>query len=265
MKFDIKKRQVPNYSKYNHDDLSAVRSFAKKIYDEFGDYIMSVVLFGSTARGGKGQYGDIDVLLVVDDLSIELSPEIVQAYRIITEKAVIETNKRLHIISMKFTAFWEYLRNGDPVAINMLRDGVPVMDTGLFAPLQELLRQGRIRPTLESIYTYLDRAPKSLVNSSWHIMQGTLDLYWAVIDASHAVLMRMGEIPPSPMHVADMLDEKLVSKNLLESKYAKIMRNFYNLSKMIMHRQVKEISGKQYDSYKADAEDFVKRMRKFIG
>ncbi|MEA3430062.1 MAG: nucleotidyltransferase domain-containing protein [Nanoarchaeota archaeon] len=265
MKADIKRRKNPNLSKYNHDDLQIVRKFAKKVYDEFGDFIMGIILFGSTAKGGKGNLSDIDVLLVLDDLNIQLSQEVVQTYRIITEKAIIDTSKKLHVVSMKYTAFWEYIRNGDPVGINILRDGVPVVDTGFFAPLQELLRQGRIRPTLESIYTYFDRAPRSIVNSSWHVMQGTLDLYWAVIDAAHAALMRMGEIPASPNHVADMLDERLVKKKLLEPRYANIMRNFYKLSKMIMHRQVKEISGKAYDKYKKDATDFVNRMKKFIG
>ncbi|MBW3002965.1 nucleotidyltransferase domain-containing protein [Candidatus Woesearchaeota archaeon] len=265
MKFDIKRRENPNFSKYNHEDLQLVRTFSKKVYDEFGDYIMGIILFGSSARGARGDLGDIDVLLILDDLSIQLSEEVVQTYRIVTERAIVDTSKKLHVVSMKFTAFWEYIRNGDPVGINILRDGVPIVDSGFFAPLQELLRQGRIRPTLESIYSYFDRAPRSLVNSSWHVMQGTLDLYWAAIDACHAALMRMGEVPPSPMHVADMMEEKLVKKKLLEAKYANIMRNFYKLSKMIMHRQIKEITGKQYDQYKRDAKDLVNRMKKFIG
>lgn len=265
MKFDIKRRENPNLSKYNYDDLELVRTFAKKVYDEFGDFIMGIVLFGSTARGAKGDLGDIDVLLILDDLNLELSEEVVQTYRIITERAIIDTSKKLHVVSMKFTAFWEYIRNGDPVGVNILRDGVPIMDAGFFAPLQHLLRQGRIRPTLESIYTYFDRAPRSMLNANWHVMQGTLDLYWAVIDAAHAALMRMGEVPPSPMHVADMMEEKLVKTKLLEQKYANTMRNFYKLSKLITHREIKDISGSQYDKYRKDAQEFVEKMKKFIG
>jgi len=108
------------------------------------------------------------------------------------------------------TSFWEYIRNGDPIAINILRDGVALIDTGFFEPLQVLLRRGRIRPTQESIWLYFIRAPNTLHNSKWHILQATLDIYWACVDACHAALMKIGETPPTPEHVADLLEDKLV-------------------------------------------------------
>ena len=42
------------------------------------------------------------------------------------------------------------------------------------------------------------------------------------------------------------------------------MREFYKLMKMITHRKIMNITGKQYDNYYKIAEDFVKRMRKII-
>ena len=95
-------------------------------------------------------------------------------------------------------------------------------------------------------------------------MQATLDLYWAVIDSAHSALMNLGEIPPSPSHVADLLDEKLAKKGLLEKKYIKTMKNFYELAKKIGHKEVRSIEGKHYDKYLIDARDFVERMKKFI-
>jgi uncharacterized protein (UPF0332 family) len=103
-----------------------------------------------------------------------------------------------------------------------------------------------------------------LHNSKWHLIQATLDLYWAVIDAAHAALMQHGEIPPTPEHVADLLEQKLVKKKLLEHKYVSIMRHFYKTMKMITHREVKEVKGEEYDKYYKAAEDFVNRMREFI-
>ena len=156
------------------------------------------------------------------------------------------------------------MRNGDPIGINILRDGVALIDSGFFEPLQVLLKKGKIRPTSESIWTYYIRAPNTLHNSKWHLLQATLDLYWAVIDAAQAALMRQGEIPPTPEHVADLLEQKLVKKKLLEHKYVTIMRHFYKTMKMITHREVKEIKGEEYDKYYTAAEDFVERMREFV-
>jgi hypothetical protein len=165
---------------------------------------------------------------------------------------------------MKLTNFWEYVRNGDPLAVNMLRDGVPLLDTGIFEPLQMLLFQGRIRPTRESMYVYFARAPATLVNADWHVMQAVLDLYWAVIDAAHAALIRVGEIPPSPSHMADMVYEKLYKKKLVSKKAPKTMEFFYRLSRKITHREIQRIAGKEYDAYKAEAEAFVKEMKKVV-
>ena len=261
VEFKLEKLEKPNQQKYPDRDIDVAREFTRRLFKEFGSFVKAVVLFGSAARFEEKKGGDIDILVIVDDLTIVLKGEFVEAYRIIIHKIVADVSKRLHITTLRFTSFWEYARNGDPVAINMLRDGVALIDTGFFEPLQVLLKRGRIRPTMESVWTYFVRAPATLVNSKWHVIQGTLDLYWACIDAAHAAIMRTGEIPPTPAHVADMLDQKLVKTGKLDKKYAATMQNFYNLAKMIMHREIKEVSGDEYERYYREAKDFVEAMK----
>ncbi|MFO8241301.1 MAG: hypothetical protein R6T90_09945, partial [Dissulfuribacterales bacterium] len=62
----------------------------------------------------------------------------VEAYRVIVEKIISKTSERLHITTLKFTNFWEYIRGGDPVGLNMLRGGIPLIDSGFFEPMQQL-------------------------------------------------------------------------------------------------------------------------------
>ena len=264
MKIDIPQRENPNLKSYREEDLRIAYKFAGEIRKELGNFVKAVVIFGSIARHTKKEGGDIDILVVIDDLSVMLTRELVEAYRIIVEKLITQISTNLHIISLRFTSFWEYIREGDPIGINILRDGVALIDTGFFDPLQALLKRGRIRPTQESVWTYFIRAPNTLHNSKWHILQATMDLYWSCIDAAHSALMKIGEIPPTPEHVADLMHEKLVKKRLLEQRYVTIMRNFYKLSKMIVHREIHEIKGAEYDRYFAEATDFVARMRKII-
>jgi len=265
LKFTIKRGIHPNINKYPNDDMTIARSFAKRLYNEFGNFLKAVVLFGSAARKtAVSQRGDIDVLIVVDDLSIRMTREVIEAYRLITEKTIGKVSTRLHVTSLTLTSFWEYVRAGDPVAINILRDGVALIDTGMFDPLQALLIQGRIRPSVESVWVYFGRAPRTLLNSKWHLLQATLDLYWAVIDATHSALMHIGEIPPSPSHAGDLLRSRLVKEHKLEPKYAKTMDNFYKLMKAITHREIKEIKGPEYEKYYKEAEEFVNRIQKFI-
>ena len=130
--------------------------------------------------------------------------------------------------------------------------------------MQVLLHQGKIRPTKESVYNYYARAPVTIKNSRWHVLQATLDLYWAVMDAAHAALMSIGEVPPTPEHASGLLREKLAKPGHLEKKYPDTMDSFYRLMKMITHREIQEISGEEYSKYLAQAEDFVGRMKRIV-
>ncbi len=262
MRFKIKK-EAQQPAEYKKDDFDIAYNFSKKIYDEMKDFIKATVLFGSSARN-TGSQGDIDVLVIIDDLTIRVTPEVSNAYTLIVEKAVADTSHALHVTTLRLTALWEYIRAGDPVIINILRDGIALLDVGFFEPIQALLKAGRIRPTKESVWAYFSKAPATIYNSKWHIMQATIDLYWAVIDASHAAIMKIGEIPPSPEHVADMLDRHLVNRGMLEKKDVDVMRKFYDLSRKINHREIKEITGREYDAYLKEAQAYVKKVRKVI-
>src|SRR3989344_4348690 len=264
MEFKIEKRANPNTKNYTSDELSIAYEFAKKAHHEFGDMIKALVLFGSAAKRTGTNRKDIDIMIVFDDVTINLTPEIVNTYRILVEKIVADTSTRLHITTIKLTTFWEYIRAGDPIGMNILRDGVALLDTGFFDPVRALLARGRIRPRAAATWTYFARAPRTIHNSKWHVMQAVLDLYWAVIDSAHAALMKIGEVPPSPEQMADIFHEKLVKTGHPEQKYSAIMQKFYTLQKQILYRQVRVISGKEYDSLLKDAETFVARMDKFI-
>ncbi len=265
MKFDIKKEDRKRKYFFPEKDFEIAKRFAERTYKEFGGLIKAVVIFGSTVKRTSIENRDIDILVVIDDVSIILTKEIIQTYRVIIEKIMweIEPNK-LHVQSMRWTSFWDYIRAGDPVAINILRYGYALVDTGFFDPLQALLDRGRIRPSQESIYTYYTMAPASLQRSKEHLLHATMDLYWACVDSAHAALMAEGEIPPSPDHVADMIDRDLVTKKLTTKKHSDIMRLMFKIFKQIVHRDIANISGLDYEKYRALSDEFVKEMKKII-
>ena len=266
MQFKVEKRsrEKPLEFSVSEDSYDVARKFSKIVYKEFGDFIRAIVLFGSVAKKSKNPK-DIDILIIIDDVKFKLSQDIVETYRIIVEKAVSETDQeRLHIQSMKFSNFWEYMRAGDPVAINILRYGIALIDTGFIDPLQMLLDQGRIRPSKEAIYTYFTMAPASLGRANNHLLQATVDLYWAVIDASHAALMKYGEIPPSPDHVAEMMEKTLIPKKIITKKSVNSMRIMYKVFKCVVNREISDVSASDYDKYKKMSENFVKEIKKYI-
>ena len=267
MKEKIGYRIDPNFERIPKNKIHISRLFTEGLYKEFGNFISAVVLFGSTSRNLQ-KAKDIDILIVLDDVRVKFTRELTETYRILTEKAMAKTcpenPEMLHVQSMTLTSFWEHVRAGDPVAINILRDGIALIDTGFFLPLQLLLREGRIRPSQEAVFNYYTMASSSLFRSKQNMLNATLDLYWATIDAAHAALMTQGEVPPSPSHIAEVFHRRMVITNLIPKKYEETLQTMYLLSKKITHREIKEISGKDYDKYRNMSEDFVKQIKTFL-
>ncbi|MGM5485454.1 MAG: hypothetical protein ACQEP1_06305 [Nanobdellota archaeon] len=262
MKYKVNKKK--KHQKHKKKDVDLAYDFSKRAYKEFGSFLKTIAIFGSSATKKNSDSNDIDMLLIVDDVSIVLSNEIIETYRVILKKLVSKVSKKLHITTLRFSTFWDLVRNGDPVVVNILRDGSPIIDSGVFEPVQKLLLSGKIRPSAESIWTYFSRAPSAIHNSKSNLLQAAVNLYWAVIDSAHAALMNEGEVPPSPDHIADLLQVRLVNEGKVEQRYAAIMRDFYKLYKDIAHRNIKEVRGEDYDKYQKMADDFVRRMRKII-
>lgn len=263
VEFRFEPQVKPNKDRFTREEFDIAYKFSEKAYKEFGTFVKSIVVFGSTTRKDNPE-GDIDILIIVDDLSIVLKGDVVETYRIIVQKLINDISPRLHVTTLKLTSFWEYIKSGDPVAVNILRDGFSIIDTGFFDPLQALLKQGRIRPTPEAVWSYFIRAPATLQNSRWHILQATLDLYWAAIDAAHAALMKQGEIPPTPAHVADLIEDKLVKAKKTKLKHAVTMRELYIVAKKIMHREINQIKGEEYSKYYERTKEFVDEMKRIV-
>ena len=76
--------------------------------------------------------------------------------------------------------------------------------------------------------------------------------------------MKIGEVPPRPANVADLIDTKLAKKMNIDKHYAKVMAKFYGIYKDITHRRITEVKGVDYDRYYAEASDFVETMKKII-
>lgn len=265
MKFQINYKEARDLRKnYPSEEFEIAKQFASRVYKEFGEFTKAIILFGSATKHTEKPH-DIDILVILDDVRIQFSEEIVQTYRIITQKIIADTDaKRLHVQSMKFSSFWEYVRAGDPVATNILRYGIALVDTGFFDPLQMLLDQGRIRPTPESISNYFAMAPASLEKADGHMLAASVDLYWAVINSAHAALMHHGEVPPSPEHVVEIMKETLLKEKKVSKESLKTMEEMYALFKDITTRKKRKVSGKEYDIYRIKAEKFVKEMDVFI-
>ena len=238
--------------------------FATKAYKQFKELIKSVVLFGSVAKDEAKTGSDIDLIIIVDDCAISWDQELIAWYREELEKLLLKQNykKELHINTVTLSAFWEELRAGEPVVINIVRYGQALIDFGgFFDPIKVLLAKGKIRPTPESVFVTLRRAPAHIARAKVNVLGAVENLYWALVDSAHSSLMAANYIPASPEHIGEMLSEAFVKTNKLDKKYVDYYNSFYNLTHSILHGDKKFIKGSEIDFHIQKASEFEGVMR----
>jgi len=248
-------------------EVDIATDFATKVYKKFNKLIKSVVLFGSTVKKTKDSGSDIDIIIIIDDCSVKFDQELVAWYRQELAK-IISTNpykKELHINTVKLSTWWQDLLRGDPVVINIIRYGEEILDFGgFFRPLRVLLQEGRIKSTPEAIYTCLQRAPMHLARSKQAELSSIEGIYWAIVDAAHALLIAAKVTPPSPEHIPILLKEHFVDKKLLDIKYVSWYRDVYMLHKGISHGEIRDIKGQNIDDLQEKTEKFIEIIAELI-
>ncbi len=241
--------------------------FATKAYQKFDKTIKSIILFGSSAKQTSVTGSDIDIIIILDDVSINWDEELIAWYREELDK-ILRRNpykQSLHINTVKLSTWWEDIMRGDPIILNVLRYGEAIIDmAGFFEPLKHLLILGKIKPTPEAIYTSLQRAPQHLMRSKVSELNSIEGLYWCMVDASHAALIAANEFPPSPEHVPGSLKTTFVDSGKLKMKYVVWYRDLLMLHKKIIHGEVKDLKGVEIDDWQERTEDFLDTMAKLV-
>lgn len=258
-------KDVPSLQIKKETDIAM--DFAEKVYRKFDKIIKSVVLFGSTAKQETVAGSDVDIILIIDDVSISWDQELIAWYRQELEK-IIKNNPYqvvLHINTIKLSTWWEDLMKGDPTVINILRYGQAMIDlAGFFEPLKYLLIKGKIKSTPEAIYSALQRAPKHIVRSRLAEMGAIDGLFWSMVDSAHAALIAADVPPASPEHVPGDLKEVFVNTGKLKMKYVIWYRDLLVLHKKISHGEIKNLRGVEIDQWQDRAEEFLEVMANLV-
>ena len=246
-------------------DKDIAYDFSLKAYEEFKEVIKSVVLFGSVAKNTAKKGSDIDIIIIIDDCVIDWDQELIAWYRQELKELIEKQSygERIHLTTITLSAFMEEVRIGEPAVINMIRYGETILDYGgFFNPMKVLLAKGKIRPTAESIFVALRRAPMHLAKAKVGIVASIENVYWSMVDSAHAALMAAGHVPPSPEYVSELLQEVFIKHKKLDRKYISWFNEMYSLTHDIMHGNVKYLEGKEIDLYLNRAEEFERVMRK---
>lgn len=260
-------RELPLEKRKLTNEKDIAIDFAEKVHKRFDRMVKASVLFGSQAQETAKSGSDIDIILIIDDASINWDLELIAWYREELGKLIAEQkySKDLHINTIKLTTWWQDLIHGDPVVINVLRFGEALIDSGgFFNPLKALLLQGRIRSTPEAVYNALQRAPSHLARSKFSILGSIEGVYWTMTDVAQAALITAGKLPPSPEHIPQLLKKTFVDTGLLKIDRIRELREIYVLHKGITHHEIHEVKGSDIEKWQDIAEKFMLEMTRLI-
>ena len=258
-------KNVPTLKLKNERDIAM--DFAAKVFQKFDKLAKSVILFGSAAKQSVVVGSDIDIIIILDDVTVNWDQELIAWYREELEKIIKGNPYRnaLHINTVKLSTWWEDLMRGDPVVINILRYGEAMIDlAGFFNPLKALLIKGKIKATPEAIYSSLQRAPQHIARSKMAELGAIEGLYWAMVDSAHAALIAANVPPASPEHITIDLKDNFVNSGKLKMKYVVWYRDLLVLHKKIVHGQLKNLKGIEIDEWQDRAEEFLEVMANLV-
>jgi predicted nucleotidyltransferase/uncharacterized protein (UPF0332 family) len=260
------KKRVPSTMKITGErDIAS--DFAIKVYDKFDQIIKAIVLFGSSAKKISTEDSDIDVIIIIDDVAVNWDEELIAWYREELGK-IIQANvysKILHVNTVKLSTWWDDMMRGDPVVINILRHGDPLVDIGgFFAPLKRLLKDGKIKSTPESIYTLLQRAPSHMVRAKQSLLAVVDGLYWTMVDAAHAALIAAEIMPSSPEEIPRVLDENFVKTKRMHKKFVHFYIEVHDVAKQIVHGVKTTVKGHVIDDFFLKADAFLGEMARLV-
>ncbi|QKQ98005.1 hypothetical protein GKQ38_00505 [Candidatus Nanohaloarchaea archaeon] len=247
--------------------IEAVEEFSDKLQEKLGDKVKVVAVWGSVPKGEHGYDSDIDTLVILDDTKLkkDVPDDAKKKIRKKVTNLAKETDERITIQYFPFlTDFWDSLRKGEPLAIEAVRNGEPVYDTGLFMPAKRLLERGKISGTQESVKKRLKmgaagykKAEKNFKSSIPHKLEQSM------ANAGQAPIMLAGKAPPGKENVPDTLEEMFVEQGMLEEEYVEKAREIYEFADT-GEKDPEEVTGEAVEEHLDKTDDFVRRMHKLV-
>jgi predicted nucleotidyltransferase len=247
--------------------MEAAEEFSEKLNEKLGDKVKVVAVWGSVPKGEHGYDSDIDTLVILDDTKLERDvPK--DAKKKIQKKVTNlakETDERITIQYFPFlTEFWDSLRKGEPIAVEAIRNGEAIYDTGIFMPAKRLLERGKIKSSRESVKKRLKTAAagyKKAENNMKSSIPHKLEQVMA--NAGQAPIMLTGRNPPPKEKVPEVLEEMFVEKDMLEEEFVKNARELHDFGNK-GEKESDDVTGEEVDEHLEMADDFVRRMHELV-
>jgi len=263
---EISEKEKKKIEKLKRKKLKLAQEFCNAVLKKYKRIIKAIVVFGSLTRNDFTEKSDIDILVIIDDTLARFTPEMKEAFDFKLQDIARNISESISVQpAWTLTEFWDMARIGHPLLYTIVRDGWALYDTGFFIPVRKLLEQGKIPHTIEAVEFLMQNAPKKISRvENIKLFMIAEDLYYAVLNASQAVLMYMGRQSPAPKQIIKDVYEYIVKTNMLEKKYLKYIERILKFRKDVEHKKIKNVSGEKLDKFIQMAKEYVEKMENIL-
>ncbi|MFA5743252.1 MAG: nucleotidyltransferase domain-containing protein [Candidatus Nanoarchaeia archaeon] len=248
--------------------LTAAQVLKSMALEKLKRYILSIILVGSVSRGTMHEHSDVDISFVIDDTDVKKMSrhEVLARLRGMILQMAAQTGFEFNIQVYLLTDFWQALRDTQPVIFSMVRDGVPLYDTGMFMPWRTLLKTGKMKPSPEAVDQFYKTGRLLIEDVNNSLKEIVIErLFLSMLNPAQAATMLVG-IPPT--HHGDtpkVFKKYFVDEyKLIEPKYVDYLNEILELRKGVEYGKIKEISPEKFLEQMNHAKEFQDRMDKLF-
>ena len=122
--------------------VDSLRRYVEGLLKEKGDRVVSIVLFGSMARGDYTIHSDYDLLVIVDGEQLNFKDRLLEYSK--------HSDGWVEPLTYTVDEVRQMLEDLNPLILDALKEGLAIYDRGLWSTLkhrfEQLLKQGVIAP-----------------------------------------------------------------------------------------------------------------------
>jgi len=260
----------PLYDKGLLGSLRVASIHKNLVLRKFEKYVASYIIFGSLVRGVADKDSDVDTFIIIDDTDVKRMPRLQLLeklrgiiYDYVREASALAGVKNILNVQVSLlTDFWDRVKDAEPVAFTMIRDGVPMYDKGTFLPWKLLLQMGKIKPSPEAVDKFMKYGEQTESIFQRRMLDAMVEIYWGVVTPIQALMMLAGQPLPEPKRIVEDVKKVFVEQEkIMDIKELKTLEKAVKYYKDYEHGKLKSISGKELDEFFNEAMLYDKKMK----
>ena len=237
-------------------EARAVIAFRDWLLQMMPDQVERLILFGSKARGDTHPHSDLDLLVVVKEITREQDERVADYMG----NALVEEGVSLSAIVVRSKNLQEQIEIGTPFVRNIAKDGIPLLGEGFTV--------GQGKPE-EVARKFLKGAHERLTSTRMLVEGGQYRdaisrACYAALDAADGALALVGVTPKSHEGTITFFSKHFIKSGQVDSRYSSLLNKIQKARLNADYNRMMDFTEADARRAQAEAEDFVTMVDKLI-